>query len=294
MIVDVHSHAWEYPRHFGEDFRAQARRARAGTEVDLTVRYDEYRAAASEETATVVFGGKARLSGLWVDNQYVADYVARHPETLIGFLSVDPTEPDFYRDLRYAHEELGLCGIKLMPMYAGFHPADRRVAPLWRYAERTGLPVLLHTGTTFVSQAPLEDTLPRHLDTVAIRHPEAKIVLAHLSHPYENECVAVIRKHPNVYADISALHYRPHQLYHSLMLVQQYGVWDKVLFGTDYPFTTVDATLAGLRSLNDMLEGTALPRLDENAMERMIYRDTLSLLGLPAPAAAASRKEARA
>jgi hypothetical protein len=51
-------------------------------------------------------------------------------------------------------------------------------------------------------------------------------------------------------------------------------------FGTDYPFTNVAATLQGLRSLNHMLAGTALPRLNEEAMERMIYRDSLKLLGL--------------
>jgi predicted TIM-barrel fold metal-dependent hydrolase len=92
--------------------------------------------------------------------------------------------------------------------------------------------------------------------------------------------VVTIRKHPNVYADVSALHYRPWQLYNSLMLVQEYGVWDKVLFGTDFPFTTVDASVAGLRALNEMVEGTKLPRLDEQAMERMIYRDSFKLLGL--------------
>jgi predicted TIM-barrel fold metal-dependent hydrolase len=104
--------------------------------------------------------------------------------------------------------------------------------------------------------------------------------MAHLAHPYEAECVAVIRKHPNVYADISALHYRPFQLYNSLMLVQEYGVWNKVLFGTDYPFTTVNESIAGLRDLNCMLDGTALPRLDECKIEEMISRDTLSILGL--------------
>ena len=35
------------------------------------------------------------------------------------------------------------------------------------------------TGTTFVSQAPLECTLPRHLDVVASRHPDVKMILAH-------------------------------------------------------------------------------------------------------------------
>jgi predicted TIM-barrel fold metal-dependent hydrolase len=64
------------------------------------------------------------------------------------------------------------------------------------------------------------------------------------------------------------------------MLVQEYGIWHKVLFGTDYPFTNVNATIKGLRALNRMLEGTSLPRLDEEALERMISRDTLPLLGL--------------
>ena len=72
----------------------------------------------------------------------------------------------------------------------------------------------------------------------------------------------------------------PFQFYNSLMLVQEYGVWDKLLFGTDYPFTTVNSTVDGLRKLNDMLVGTALPRLNVDAIEELIYRNSLPLLGL--------------
>lgn len=281
-IVDVHSHAWRYPDHFSDDFRTQARRARAGREVDLSVTYEQYRAAAPDdaEVVTIVFGGKARRAGLWVDDDYVAQYVAAHPATLVGFLSLDPTQPHAYRELRRGHEELGLRGIKLMPMYAGFSPDDRRLDPLYRYAQRHGLPVLLHTGTTFIAQAPLACTLPRLLDDVAMRFPELRIILAHLGHPYEHEAIVTARKHPHVYADVSALHYRPHQLYHSLALAQEYGVWDKLLFGTDYPFTDVNASIAGLRSLNAFTENTNLPRLRENELESLIYRDALTLLGL--------------
>lgn len=281
MIVDVHSHYFRYPDHFDDNFRDQAKRARAGVEVDLTVRYEEYRATCPDDVATtIVFGGKARLSGLWVEDQIVADYVALHPDRLIGFMALDPTQDGWQDELHDGHQRLGLRGIKLMPMYAGFFPYDERLDPLWQYATKHQLPVLLHTGTTFVSQAPLEYTLPRHIDVVARRFPDVKIIMAHLGHPYEGECIAVIRKHDNVYADISALQYRPFQFYHSLMLVQEYGVWHKLLFGTDYPFTTVNATLQTLDQLSDMFAVSSAGRLNPEAIQKMIHRDTLGLLGL--------------
>lgn len=280
MIVDIHSHAWSFPADFSPDFLQQASRARPGVKIDLSSSYEAYRATAPEETLTVVFGGKARLSGLWVDDRTVAEYVARDPKRLMGFLSVDPTCNGWEGEMKAGREELGLRGIKLLPMYAGFSPEDPRLEPLWKYAGREGLPVLLHMGTTFIAQAPLAHTLPRLIERAALDHPGVRIILAHLAHPYEGECIATIRKHANVYADLSALHYRPWQLYNSLMLVQEYGVWDKVLFGTDFPFTTVNASVAGIRALNNMLEGTALPRLDSNAIDSLIHRNSAALLGL--------------
>ena len=279
MIIDVHSHYFRYPEHFSEDFKIQARRAR-NQEVDLTVRWAEYEAGAKQCAKTVVFGGKAKLSGIWVPDRDVADYVAQHPDKLIGFLSVDPTQHGWQDHLVEGHQDFKLKGIKLLPMYAGFRPNQRELDYLWGYASQHHLPVLLHAGTTFIDKAPLECTLPRHIDDVAARFPDVRIVLAHLAHPYEGECVVTIRKHPNVYADCSALHYRPFQLYHSLMLVQEYGVWNKILFGSDYPFTTISASLTGMRKLNDMLAGTALPRLNMDEMEKMFERNPLEILGL--------------
>jgi uncharacterized protein len=277
MLIDVHSHFFKYPDHFSEDFRRQARRARTN-EVDLTVRWDEYHATASQCDRSVVFGGKARLSGLWVPDDEVAAYAGQHPDKLIPFLSVDPTQSGWQEELIRGHQDLKMKGIKLMPMYAGIKPNEPELNHLWEYATRHNLPLVVHTGTTFIDKAPLECTLPRLIDDVAIRYPDVKIIMAHLGHPYEGECVATIRKHPKVYADTSALHYRPFQLYNSLMLVQEYGVWDKVLFGSDYPFTTVDASLEGIRRLNNMVENSSLPRLNPDSIEQMLFRDTLRIL----------------
>src|SRR5688500_13235388 len=121
-IIDVHSHFWRYPDHFRDDFRRQLSRAKAGEEIDLTVRFEDYQRPSPPGVKTIVFGGKAKLSGLWVDDQAIQRYVADHPEHLIGFLSLDPTQPGWEWELHVGHQELGLRGIKLMPMYAGFRP----------------------------------------------------------------------------------------------------------------------------------------------------------------------------
>lgn len=280
MIIDVHTHVFPDNSVFSDTFLAEASRARKEP-IDLSTRYADYCATAPNVTATICFGGKAKLAGLWVDDRDVATYVQQDPARLLGFLSLDPTQPGWEAELEYGHQELGLCGIKLMPMYAGFFPQDSRLNPLWSYAQKHGLPVLLHTGTTFVSQSWIETTLPRHIDVVARRYPEVRIIMAHLGHPYEGECVAVIRKHPHVYADVSALHYRPWQLFHSLMLVHEYGVWNKLLFGTDFPFTNVEASIDGLRSLAEVkIDRFGLPA---EQIEALIERDALSLLGLALP-----------
>ncbi|WP_165219642.1 amidohydrolase family protein [Aquisphaera insulae] len=287
MIIDVHAHCWPRADCFSPSFQADARRMRLSP-VNLVTEYEAYRdGTGGEDFVALVFGGKARLTGVWIDDQDVADYVARDPDRMIGFMSLDPTQHGWEAEMRDGFERLGLRGIKLLPMYAGFYPQDDRLEPLWKYAAAHRLPVLLHSGTTFVSGAPIDCTLPRHLDAVAIRHPDVKIILAHLGHPYEGETVAVIRKHPNLFADISALFYRPWQLFHSLMLVHEYNVWEKILFGTDFPVTTVAETVAGLRGLGQIRIDRF--RLPAEEIERIIHRDALTLLGLARPGPAARK-----
>lgn len=280
MIVDVHAHLFDQHRHLGDTFVGQAGKA-AGHEVDLSTHWSQYWGSAPAETVALVIGGKARLSGIWVDDEDVAEFVSSADGRAIGFLSLDPTQPGWWDELVHAHRGLGLRGIKLMPMYAGFDPSAEEFDPLWAYAETHGLPVLMHTGTTFMSQAVLAYARPALADDIARRHPELRLILAHMGHPYEGECIAVIRKHPHVYADISALHYRPFQLWNTLMLVQEYGVWHKLLFGSDFPFTTVDDTIAGLRRIA-RVESPGFEPLELSQVDALIRRDALSLLGLSA------------
>lgn len=279
MIVDVHTHAMQYPDHLSDEFVRQADIAR-GFHIDLTVDFDTYMKAMEPVDRCIVFGMKAHHTGFDVPNSWIAAFAARAPEKLIPFMSLDPTDPDYLDDFEHAWRDLKMPGVKLAPMYANFDPTDPHLDELYRRTSKQGLPILFHTGTTFCQFAPLKYTRPALWDEIAMRFPDQIMILAHLGHPFENEAIVTARKHPNVYMDLSALHYRPWQLFNSLMLAQEYGVMNKILFGTDYPFTNAEDSIRGLRGLNHMVEGTNLPRISQAALEEIIHRDSLPLLNL--------------
>jgi predicted TIM-barrel fold metal-dependent hydrolase len=153
---------------------------------------------------------------------------------------------------------------------------------LMQAAEALQVPVLIHQGTTFCEQVSLELANPVLLQPLALQFPRLRMVIAHLGHPWIAETLVLIRKHRHWYSDISALYYRPWQFYNALVLAMEYGVLDRLLFGTDYPFTTPASTLEALRHVNDLVQGTGLPRIPSERIDAMIQRDTLGLLGLDA------------
>jgi predicted TIM-barrel fold metal-dependent hydrolase len=280
MIVDVHTHVWERPAHLGDAFIADAKAAAGAAYKDIAVDLDEHWRAMEPVDRAIVLGFRARHVDVLVPNEYVADYVGRHPEKLIGFCSVDPHDADAVEQLDHAVKRLGLRGLKVGPIYQNIHPQDERFLALMARAEALGVPVLIHQGTTFCSNVSLELANPILLQPIALRFPKLRMLIAHMGHPWIAETLVLIRKHPHFYTDISALYYRPWQFYNALVLAMEYGVLDKLLFGTDYPFTTPASTIAALKKVNDMAAGTNMPRIPEAKIEEMIHRDSLPLLGL--------------
>lgn len=278
-MQNVHTHTWDQTVHMQPSTVREADLSR-GYPLDLTVRFEAFMEDMQPFDRVAVFGLKARRTGYWVPDEYVAAFVARAPQKLVGFAGCDPTQPEYMVELRHAIEHLGLRGVKLGPMYAGFDPRDPVCDPIYRYCQDRGLPILFHTGTTFNRAAPLGVSRPWLLDDVAIRYPDLRMVMAHLAHPFYEECLVVIRKHPHVYADISALYYRPWQFYNMLVTAQEYKVMHKLLFGTDYPFTTSAESLAGVRGVNRIIGDSPLPRVSLEAVEQILERDAFGLLGI--------------
>ena len=277
MIVDCHTHLWA-PDHLGPPFVDEVR-GPGGSRPDLTSDPEAHRAGTAAADRVCVFAFWAPRIGVRVPNDYVAAYVATDPQRLIGYASLDPTDGGAVAELERAVQELGLRGLKLVPTYQGYHPLDERALPVYRRAEELGVPVTFHFGTTPHPLAELEYARPIHVDELARSFPGLRIVIAHVAHPWEAEALVVCRKHPHVYADVSALVYRPFQLYHTLRLASEYGVDGKLLLGSDFPWLTTADEIAGLRRLcePDWDAGAPLP---EELVEGIVNRETLSLLGL--------------
>ena len=278
-MQNIHAHTWNQDLHFAPATVKETDLSR-GSPVDLTVGFDAFSKDMEPFERVAVFGLKGRLTGYWVDDQYVADFAAKAPEKLVGFASCDPTQKGCMEELRFAIEQLKLKGLKMGPIYAGFDPRDGRCDAVYKYCQERGVPIIFHAGTTFNRLAPLEYSRPWLFDEVARKYGGLKIVLAHLGHPWCDECLVTIRKHPNMYADIAALYYRPWQFYNAMVAAQEYNVLGKLVFGTDYPFTKATDSIDGVRNLNHVIAGSGLPRVSPQAVEEIIQRDAFGLLGI--------------
>jgi len=251
-----------------------------GCPADIDIREEDHWAAMQAVDRAIVFGFRAPHSGLVVPNQFIAGYVAQHPEKLIGFTCIDPSESDYLDELHRSFEEWKFRGLKLAPIYQNYHPMDTRMKPVYEYCEKNEIPILFHQGTTFPRKAPLKYSFPVQLEDVALEYPGLHIVVAHMGHPWIDETVVLVRKQPNVYADISALYYRPWQFYNGMMSAVEYGAAHKLLLGSDYPFTLPGETISRLRDVNHVVGQSGLPHIPEKVIESLIERDTLALLGL--------------
>lgn len=279
MIVDLHTHLLNADRHFAQPFWNDLDRCGI-PRGEWRYTEEAYLAGTAAADRVVVFGLTARKTGWHGDNRYVADFVRRHPEKYIFFTSIDPLDPDYMDQLCHDHAQLGAKGLKIGPVYQGLPPTAPQYYRMFEYCQAHGLPVITHMATTFSSGVPLDYARPVHMDQVAVDFPGVKFVLAHLGHPWSGECVAAVRHQPNLYADLSALYYRPWQFYQTMMTVQEYGIWDKVLFGSDFPATTTASSLEGIRGVNRVIEGTGLPPVNLDKIEEIIHRNALELLGI--------------
>ncbi|MGH2534340.1 MAG: amidohydrolase family protein [Thermomicrobiales bacterium] len=292
MIIDVHTHTPRFRDAIPDDVGPRVEtKWSPGQARPVVYTWDEYLAALAPVDRAICFNIAAdpRGPGL-VDEPYVvptpavndetAAFVNAHPDKFIGFLTVHPADPHALDEMERGAQDLKLRGVKLGPNYQNFDPLGKEAFRVYRYAEDHRLPVLFHQGTSPVRFADVDFAHPRHMDRIASAFPNLTVIMAHIGHPWQIDCIAVVRKHPNLWADVSGSVLRPWGHYQAMVAAMEWGVLDKLLFGSDFPASTPEETMALLRNVNAPAEGACLPRIPERKIEEIIARDSLALLGL--------------
>jgi predicted TIM-barrel fold metal-dependent hydrolase len=284
MITDVHTHYWTpgHQRSPWTDGLSRVGRTLSAESIDR-VSVDSYRRSVAPADRSVVFGLQARASGIFVPNDDVAAFVREVGGSTVGFMSVDPTAHDAVEEIERAHEELGLVGIKLGPIYQGTSPLHPLTLRVFAEAQRRGLPVLIHQGAIFANAGRLVDANPLLLDDIAIAFPDLRIVIAHLGHPWVEETVVVMRRNANVYADTSAIANRPTMLARGLSAAKEYGVLHKILFGSDSPMVSAVSSAEGLKSAVEQMGRVSLTSITDEELNDIMHRPTFELLGIESP-----------
>ena len=58
------------------------------------------------------------------------------------------------------------------------------------------------------------------------------------------------------------------------------NVFDKLLFGSDFPYTNATECIEALYSINQLAQGSSMPMIPREAIRGIIERNSLPLLGL--------------
>jgi len=194
-------------------------------------------------------------------NEQVAIALAAFPDRLVaGIATTDPRLPNALEILKHAHDELGLKGWNFQPGFLKVAATDARCAELLSYCQDNGHPVTIHSGVNFSITGSIEYGRPLAICAVACDYPELTVVANHGGWPWVTEMLAVMWKHPNVYADFGAIAHK--------RMVGPAGGWepvahwmnsmvsDQILLATDWPMMRHERLLQELPLLGLSPEST--------------------------------------
>ena len=164
------------------------------------------------------------------------------------------------RDLREMADYLKsgeIKGFKLYPGYEPFYPHDKRLQVIYELAIEFDIPVMFHSGDTYTPKGKIRYSHPLHIDDVAVDFPELKIVICHVGNPWIRDCMEVVYKNKNVYADFSGLvlgdftdkfeRYMKEQLEEMILYA---GEPEYLLYGTDWPISTMKSYINFMKQLD--------------------------------------------
>jgi uncharacterized protein len=204
-------------------------------------------------------------------NDYAAVFARQHRDVVYGnWLAVNPTMKDFWikEFKRLAGSDAGFFGFCQSQNSLGYPPSDPVWDPFYKLSIEANVPVLLMTGLTGIGQGMpggmgviLEDGHPRHVDRVAARFPELKILAGRPAWPWQDDMIAILLHKANIQYELHG--WSPK--YFTPALKKEIGgrLRDRIMFGWDWPTLTLERLTSDWRELG----------YSEEVYEKVFYRN---------------------
>ena len=190
-------------------------------------------------------------------NDYAASFAKNNLDLVYGnWLAINPTMKEFWigEFKRLAGSGAGFFGFCQSQNSLGYPPSDPVWDPFYKLSIETNVPVLLMTGLTGIGQGMpggmgvvLEDGHPRHVDRVAARYPELKILAGRPAWPWQDDMIAVLLHKGNIRYELHG--WSPK--YFTPALKKEIGgrLRDRIMFGWDWPTLTLERLTNDWRDL---------------------------------------------
>lgn len=162
---------------------------------------------------------------------------------------------------------LGMLGFKMHPEFQAFAPDEQRVQPIFAAALAEGLIVFMHAGED--ACVPTLHGTPESFARMLDAHPGLTVVLAHMGgwQQWDGVVAQLVGRH-DFYVDTAyTLGHLPDERF--VELVRLHGA-DRVLFGSDGPWTDAAEEIAHLRRLG--LSADELDAILGGNAERLLAR----------------------
>jgi predicted TIM-barrel fold metal-dependent hydrolase len=205
-------------------------------------------------------------------NEWVVNYCKENPRRLLSCGSVHPRHSANVQADMDQIVRSGIRMIKVHPPHQLLFANDylngvEELEVIYRTAEKHGIPVMVHTGTSIFPGARNRYGDPLYLDDVAVDFPNLKILMAHGGRPiWMQTAFFLLRRHRNLHLDISGI--PPKLLLQYFPRLQEIAY--KTLFGTDWPSP-------GVKDIKqNMDEFRALP-LTEQVKEQVLSKTALTI-----------------
>ena len=185
---------------------------------------------------------------------------------LLCFGGICPHTDDYKRDIDFV-VSLGLRGLKFHAEYQNFIVDDERMLRIYDYALSKGL-ILLHHGGFDPAFPPPFKSSPERFARIAEAMRGGVIVVAHLGGHDQWDDVEKHLAGSGIYLDTAmGFEYFPHDRF--MKIVEKHGA-DKILFGSDAPWSNAGTEVGHLRS----------KPLSEEAVNGILGGNAARILGL--------------